>query len=311
MARVGDLGQIRSKRKAATALFAYAVRREQDGDGGMIDVLLDVIKLRAFTIGPQITALFDEGSPDSLNRIIVLVSPYVPWDSRVFHSSTVTRRWATAVLAVPYTEEVGRSVVDAVLQIASIKSLQPYIPVGVWALLKEQPSLPPACLGRARGTTACVVRGIRELGDPEILKSYLSLVWSEWYAIHPDGFTDMCASIRDDFGGIGMGGHRNDLVKRLDYVLGQLGQGLGYYQQYHRLKRQYKELKDILLEVDRETTGILTRTPSKSTNLSTHSPVGIHRIPLNIYVRAPVPVPVVTCLQHSLLQCMSRLRADS
>ena len=104
-------------------------------------MLLDVIKLRAFTIGPQITALFDEGSPDYLNRVIALISPYAPSDSRVFHSGMVTSRWATAVLAVPYTEEIGRSVVDAVLQIASIKSLQPYIPVGVWALLGEQEEL--------------------------------------------------------------------------------------------------------------------------------------------------------------------------
>jgi len=286
MARVGDLGQIRSKRKAVTALFAYAVRRERDGDGGMIDVLLDVIRLRAFTIGPQITALFNEGSPDSLNRVIALVSPYAPWDSRVFHSGTVTHRWATAVLGVPYTEEIGRSAVDAVLQIASIASLQPYIPVGVWALLKEQPSLPPVCLGQARGTTACVVRGVRKLRDIEILKSYLFLVWSEWYAIHPEGYTDMCASIREDFCGIGMVGHRKNLLERLEHVLRQLGQGLGNYQQYHRLKRQYKELKGVLLEVDKEATEVLTRTPSGLTNLF-DSLTGWY--PQNPIQRSPVP----------------------
>jgi len=131
MVRVGDLVKIRSKRKATTALFSYVVRREQDGGGGMIDVFLRVVKLRLFTLGPQIATLFDEGSSDSLNRVIILVSPYAPWESRVFHSDMILRRWAAAALAVPYTDEIDRCIVDALLQISSFNFLRPHIPVDV------------------------------------------------------------------------------------------------------------------------------------------------------------------------------------
>jgi len=262
MVQVGDLVKIRSKRKATTALFSYVVRQEQEGGGGMMDVFLRVVKLRLFTIGPQITTLFGKGNSDSLNRVITLVSPYAPWESREFHSDTVIRRWAAAASAVPYTEEVGRCIVDALLQISSFNFLQPHIPADVWGLLKKRPPLPPFCVGRFLGTTGCVVRRVRELGDVEILKSYLLLVWSEWDVVHSEGFTDMCVLIRDDFGGIWMGGHWGELIGRLDHVLGRLDQGFGSSLQPHRIKKQYEELKEILLEVDKEATEILTRTPS-------------------------------------------------
>ena len=314
MAHVWDPDQIRSKHKATTALFPYAVQREQRGEGGMIDAFFGVLrasKLGTFAIGPQITALLYEGSPDSLNRVIALASPYALWNPEDSHGGMVTR-WAAAVLAVPYTEEVGQSVVDALLQIASFDSLQPHIPVDVWALLKERPSLPPVCVGRSRGTTGCVVRRVRELGDPEILKSYLLLVWSEWHNLHPEGLTDMCASIRQEFSGIGMGGHRKELIERLEHILGRLDHGPGYPEHHRprtnddlqRVRRQYQELKDVLLGVDEEAMEILIRASSRSTDLfDPLTLVAIRRISLDVHLCPPAPVPVVVRLYHSRGPC--------
>jgi hypothetical protein len=96
------------------------------------------------------------------------------------HGRDTVTRWGAAALAVPYTEEVGQSVVDALLQIASVDLLRPYIPIELWAWLKKGPTLPPACQGRSFGTAPEVVRLICQLGDTETLKAYFLLVWSEW-----------------------------------------------------------------------------------------------------------------------------------
>lgn len=74
-----------------------------------------------------------------------------PWFSKPGYSAYITpctwtawkfggeeiARWATAALEVPYTEEVGQSTVSALLQIASINSLQAYIPLNLWSLLRK------------------------------------------------------------------------------------------------------------------------------------------------------------------------------
>jgi hypothetical protein len=74
------------------------------------------------------------------------------------------------------------------------------------------------------------VRHFRGLGDVDILKSYFLFIWSEWSQLSDVG--GMLVSIREDFGGIGMGHHRDDLIKRLDHVLGQLDRGLDYLEQH-------------------------------------------------------------------------------
>jgi hypothetical protein len=80
-------------------------------------------------IGRYITTLFDEPRHPSLSWIITLASPEVPWSGDSHDESTVAR-WATVVSAVPYTEEICQRVVDTLLQIASINSLRPHIPIG-------------------------------------------------------------------------------------------------------------------------------------------------------------------------------------
>ena len=240
----------------------------------MLDALLDTARLPGWLmwarVKPFLHMLFNEAS----HRAIVLMSPHVDWRSLGDHKDLV-HRWAVAASTVPYTEVVGQSVVDTLLHIASIDSLRPHIPVSIWAWLEKPPSLPPVCLGRSSGTKGDVVRHVRSLGDIEILKSYFLLVWSEWGTIRQDGgLTEMQISIREDFSGIGMGSHREDLIKRLDYILEQLDRGLGYFephapiiyeQDIRRVKEQYTELKEALLEVDGEAVDILTRTFPKIT----------------------------------------------
>ena len=71
----------------------------------------------------------------------------------------------------------------------------------------------------------------------------------------------MCTLIREDFSGIWVGYHREDLLQRLDYILRQLDLGLGHLQQHKpsisasdiwQMRGQYEQLKEVLLEVDRE-----------------------------------------------------------
>ena len=264
--------KIQSKRKAVAAFFPYAVWRERDGEAGMIEAFSGAIRASGSTtllwsaIRPFIPALFDEASP----RTIVLVSPHIPWHGDL-RDEDLVMMWAEAVSEVPYTEEVGQDVIDAILHIASTEQLGPQIPVGIWSWLNRRPSLPPACHGRSVGTKRNVVRQIRGLGDIGILKSYLLLVWSEWDCIFDrSGYAEMQISIQEDFGGIGMGGDRRDLVERLDHIQGQLALGLGHLKQ-HKLwtdedirlaKRQYQRLKEVLLDVDKEVMEVLTRKPS-------------------------------------------------
>ncbi|KAF9780437.1 hypothetical protein BJ322DRAFT_1082849 [Thelephora terrestris] len=127
-----------------------------------------------------ITALLKEPSPPSLNLVIILAAPDVEW-TKLSDDGDAVVRWATAVLAVPYTEE-------------------------------ERPSFPPECLGRReKGAHPNVIRHIRGLGDLEILTSYFLLVWSTWCLPSSEAFDAMEISIREDFCGTGMGQHREDL----------------------------------------------------------------------------------------------------
>ena len=210
---------------------------------------------------------------EASHRAIVLTSPHIPWDLLAGDEDSV-QRWAAATSTIQYTEEVARSVVDTLLQIASEIELLPHIPIGVWSWLLKRPSLPPICLGRYAGTRGYVVRAVRALGNIEILKSYLLLVWSEWDGFQYGGLDEICASIHENFGGIGMGFHRVDLVRRLDHILGELGRGSEYLKQHNpnptghdleEMKHQYGILREVLLEVERRTSS-LTVTPPLHTN---------------------------------------------
>ena len=274
---VGTAGPEWPRFKAINAIFPYAVWKEQDGDCRMINAFLGAAMASNSerfiwrAIRPFVTALFDEVSPDSLNRIIALVSPWVPWDTWNLGEKAVIR-WAAAVSAVEYTEEVGQSVIATLLQIACIDSLRPHIPIGIWAWLKKRPSLPPNYSERSPEMTTDALRGVRALGDVEILKSYLCLVWTEWDCPWLRDFSEMSISIREDLGGIGMGCHREDLIKRLDHILERLDHGLAHPELRMRVtlgggdiqqsRERFGELREVVLDVDREAMEILTRTSS-------------------------------------------------
>jgi hypothetical protein len=217
-------------------------------------------------IRPYVAELFNKSRSPSLNQAITLVSPLIHWDN-VLHGENEVVRWATTASATPYTEEVGQNVVDTLLQIAYVDSLRPHIPIEIWAWLKKRPSLPPKCRGRSQVTASDAVRNIRGLGDIEILKSYFFLVWSEWNYLGYSNVDEMEISIREDFSGTGLRHHRDELVERLDYVLGQLDRGLDYFKRHQSwvgrddiqaAKRKYRRLKVVLLEVDKEATMALT-----------------------------------------------------
>ena len=252
------------KRKVITALVPYAIFLGRSGHQAMICAILDVVNAENsgrfvwHRVNPYLATLFDEPAYPALDLVVTLMSPYVPWDEKLHDRYTVAR-WAAAALAVPYTEEAGRSVVDALLQIASIDSLIPYIPIDLWAWLKELPSLPPGCRGRLAGRKETVVSHVRGLEDIEILKSYLLLIWSEWNFLYTSGLEEMQISIREDFCGTGLKHHREDLIKRLDDVLGELDRGWDYIErhkpginqyQLHRARMDYRMLKETLLAVD-------------------------------------------------------------
>ena len=301
--------------KCIDALLPYAIRLEQGGQREMIDAIVLAAKgsvpiFRWHCIGIQVAAVFDKSSPPSLDRVLTLISPYVPWHNRELYTGEAVTRWAAAVSAVPYSAEVGQSVAETLLQISSQLSLQPHIPVDVWAWLKKRPLLPPACQGRSGGSSDSVVRQVRGLGDIEILKSYLLLVWSEWNDLHSDGWFEMQTLIREDFDGIGMRCHREDLIEHLDRVQGQLERGSEYFKQHEPLvdegriqwrKETYGELKSVLLDVDKTAMGTLTRTPPTLILLDLRTDFcGCVRNPFNFHLCSASSVTVISLSERSV-----------
>lgn len=259
MAKASDAGRIFSKRKAINTLFPYAIFLEQDGKQEMINTIIRAARVsdsKSSNHGKfiwrhvmlYISRLFEKRSPTSLNRLIALISPYVPWDGALNNKIAVAR-WAAAASTVSYTEEVGQSVVVALFQIALIDLLRPHIPADMWAWLKRRPSLPFTYNGFAKAPDVVIITCVRRLGDIDILKSYFLLVWTYRNAFHPRNFHEMQTSIREDFGGIGMEHHRQDLVEGLDHVLGEFCRD-DEPSAKREAKIQYIKLKDLLLELD-------------------------------------------------------------
>jgi len=257
-----ELELIHSKRKAISSLFPYAVFLEQGGQRRMVDAISRTAratrsgKFMWHRVQPFIAAMFDKPNPPSLNWVLGLISPRVPWDDEPRDKNMVARRAATT-LTVSYPEEDGWSVTSELLRIAFIDSLHPNIPHGFpW-----QP----------RSTGGDLTDRVRALGDIGILKSYLLLIWSKWGPIgdQSGSLAEMQISVREDFGGIGMGHHRADLVEQLDYILQELSSTYhmerkeGLRGDVTQRKEQCEELKRVLLEVDGEAANTLTRKPTR------------------------------------------------
>lgn len=154
--------------------------------------------------------------------------------------------------------------VDTLLEIAAIDSLRRHIHPEVWAWMKKRKPPPVLGSGWRRRTTPAIVRYIRGLGDPEITKSYFLLVWSEGYYTCVTSLREMEVTIREDFSGIRMRCHREDLINQLDKVLERLG-----LSKSHSVSKstsdnravtssegglqQYMELKEVLLKMQMDT----------------------------------------------------------
>jgi len=262
MAEAEDPTELRAKRKAVATLLSYAIRKERGGQPEMLDAFLHAARASGMSgfvwrhVEDHTRTLLHEATP----RAVVLVSPRIPWHW-LTGGEDLIQLWVTATSEVQYTEEVAQCVVDTLLRIASEVELLPHITANVWLWLTKRPSLPPVCLGRFYGSYPHIVKAVRGLGDIEVLKSYFLLAWSEWNALWDEGFDEICASLREDFGGVGMDHHRADLIQRLDQILGQLDQGLGFLKRrnpnlrqrrFQNMKDQYGKLKDILLEANNE-----------------------------------------------------------
>ena len=261
-------------RKAITAFFLFAAWQGQNGQHEALNVFLYTVRASGWSgfmwhcIVLPFAKLLNIGSLLPIKQAALLASPHLPWWSLV-DGKHLIQLWAVATLEVPYTDEIGQSVADTLLQIASNGCLQPHIPISMWPWLNKCPSLPPVCTGRRQGSALSVIQKVRSLGDIEILKSYMLLVWSEWDPLysgrahnysgqhwsHPKSLHEMCTSIREDFGGIGMEHHQEDLLQRLDHILGQLDLGLKHLQQHkpsldeggiQQMKEQYRKLKEVL-----------------------------------------------------------------
>lgn len=280
MVQIGNPDPIRSKRKAISALFPYAALREREGQGEMLDLITHLARVSTQSgfmwhrIGTLVTALLDEESPISSKRAAILALPHMPW-RKLTNAGSLVRQWELAASAVPYADDIGQSVVDTLLQIASLDSISPHISVTMWSWLNKRPSLHPISWGRHHGTHPAVVRTIRALGDIEVLKSYLFLVWSEWDDLRPGGSSEMNTSIRGCLSGVRMEEHRQDLLRRLDHILRELGMGLERLRRYkpsldegaiQRMKGEYGGLKKVLLEADTPARVTPTRESSPQVN---------------------------------------------
>jgi hypothetical protein len=300
--------QLRWEPKATATIISYAIPQERCGETRLFDAILHFTNMY-FKLGRSSTSLLDfmgsEPFTRASPRAIILVAPYLGLgEGPCPDAEYVISKWSTAISVALHVKEVAGSVVDTLLQIAANPQLRPLIPADFWLWLNERPSLPPFCRGRWSGGDRDVVRTIRALNDVRILTSYLILVWSEWEYFYPDALSEMRASIREDFNGIGMGSHRAELIQRLDYILGELDRQpeffydsleemLWYQEVGHRLpaiKDEYGRLKRILQEVDEEATEILNR--------MLHNFIFLSLLTLIYTTQDPTPSSRVPCLSR-------------
>jgi len=128
MISADDPGPISSKHKTITALFPYAVWQEQNGQHKVLDVCLHAARaskrmefLWYHITQLPIAMLLNEESSASTKQAFILMSPHLPWGWRI--DEHWVQPWATAASTVSHTEEVGQSVADVLLHIASYSTI--------------------------------------------------------------------------------------------------------------------------------------------------------------------------------------------
>ena len=279
MAEIPDPRLVKPARKAIGALFPYAVSLVQGGQQRMADAISHAAsasrsdKFMWHRVGPFITGMFKRQNPPSLTWVLGLISTRVYWRDEPHDKSMVATR-AAAASAASSPEGVCWSVVDELLHIAFTSGLQ-----------EEHEHLQ-----RPDGTGKDITHQVRALGDTELLKSHLILALSDWCPIYDWSSrpANILTSIREDFSGVGVGCHREDLIKRL----AELERACDIH--FGRTMGRYEEFKRVLLEVDGEATNILTRTPLVLVRFGLLTPVDTYRIALDFHVCSPSLVSMIS-----------------
>jgi len=300
--------------------FWYAVHQERCGDASFFDAIVRLAgkqpnqnTLRELLWPLDVPKMFTHASP----RAIIHVTPHLGLATEPISATRdLISEWLAAVSVTPRTEEVARSVVITLLQIAVNGDLWLSIPADVWLWFNERPSLPPPSSGdifwKSRRS---IVRTVRGLNNTEILASYLIMVWSKWEHIFNVDYPEMRMSVHDSFRGIGMGCHRVELIQRLDYVLGELDRRSErldtekflwrYEAEDHEMpeikREKYEELKRILQEADQEATEILNRMLHRLISLNPLTLTDLRRIPFHLHVCSASPVSIISHLGRSAL----------
>ena len=108
--------------------------------------------------------------------------------------------------------------------------------------------------------------------------------------------------IREDFGGIGMRCHRDDLIKLSDDVQRRFGPELDYIKWYRDdigegdiqvWKEQYGQLKNALVEMNTLSLTSTPQIPPSSFFIGMLTSVGVFRIPLDLLLCFASSVPVL------------------
>ena len=287
-----DLSKEVSKLKATIAFLPYAARQEENGLGKSSNTSFRPARFSSPFLLFLVAQFLEVVLPISLKYAVLDAFRHQRWF--LYHTSdigTMMQLWTTAIFVLPRTTSVSRGVVDTLLRMAYDDELRPHIPVVAWDWLKERPILDDECWGLRLEIKHPVIQAVRELRDPELITSYLAIVWSERTDFDDRICRVMFGLIVEELSGIGAIGYRADLIKRLDDVLSQLNSE--YAVDFWR-KRRYGELMQALLVVDAQTMKILTGTSRRAIALfCLLAYMWTSRMSLYLLVCASTSVPVV------------------
>lgn len=261
-----ESGETKTPIKPLASILPYAFMKAEGGDTSLLDGVL--LAARRFPrgskwirdyIGPIISETLSKSSSTKRKQIIVCALPYLEdaWFD-IEEKKGFVDRWLSAA-RLKYSPEIGRSVVEVLLRMASVRQWQPHITQEAWTWLKRRPQLPPVCRGRSSCcTSAAAVSAVRSLNSPELLKEYLVTVWSEWDWPIPWVRDYMHTTVTESFGGEEMKGHREELCNRLRTIRDRFELGLDHLQkeglemsadEFQSTKEAYKELLGTLEEM--------------------------------------------------------------
>ena len=264
------ISQIKETKKPAdkplASILPFALKKAEGGDTSLLDEIL--LAVRRFPkesgwvrshIGTIINETLLGWDSEVRTRIVVCALPYLEhtW-VHIEDKKDFVDNWLSAATRLKYTPEIGRNVVEVLLRMACVYQWRLHITPGAWRWLKRRPQLPPVCLARS---SCCSdlgpISAVKSLNDPELLKEYLVVVWSEWDWLAPWVCSYMCTAVRESFGGEEMRGHRDELRGRLLTIQKRLDLGLDH------LRKEGSEMLDDYFQSTKEAYEALLETLSE------------------------------------------------